>query len=52
MLVTLRKMVTSRNIALQCKPISILFYKAILLDLKLLVNAMENSIPEEQGTNL
>lgn len=49
MLVTLRKMVTSRNIALQCKPISILFYKAILLDLKLLLNATENSIPAEQG---
>lgn len=31
---------------------AMLFSEATLLCLKLLVNAMENSIPAEQGTNL
>lgn len=49
-------MVVSANGALQFKPAlmesAILFSDATSQFLKLLVNAMENSIPAEQGTNL
>lgn len=55
-LVTPGTLVISTNGALQCKPTlmesAILFSEATLPCLKLLVNAMVNSIPAEQGTDL
>lgn len=55
-LVTLAKLVISIDGALQRKPALmesvVLFSEATSLCLKLLVNAVENFIPAEQGANL